>query len=187
MQINKRITLIKYLNNSNLSIYDFEQIQTVYTLSNSNYLIWNRNSFEFGEEQDFLSFEYGKSYIIVSASGANYTIETGVSDTLDSVTITNTRQADIYKGSSAEIQNYGNIQTAYKVSDNGEFWNIWNRNSFEFGEEQDFNSFVDDGVYLIISSSVPYSLWSSTGSEVYELTTEAGETLMTEDNYLLVV
>jgi hypothetical protein len=187
MIINKRITLIKYLNSTNVSISSFQNIQTVYSLVDSVYKFWNKNSFNFGEEQDFYDFEYGKSYIIISENDSSYTIDVGSSDVLTTVVVSNAKQADIYKGPDLGIENYENITTVYKVSDLGNSWNLWNKISYSFGEEQDFYNFVDNGLYILISNNVPYTLWSSDSGEEHELATEAGESLMTEDNYVLIV
>ncbi len=190
MQINKSTTLIKYLNQNSQSIASFSQIKTVYRLQNNTFQEFNALKFESGDGADFENFENGKSYLIFTESDANFTLETGSTSSLTGIQITATQQIDFFGDSSFPIVDLPNVYTVYKTSE-GSGWNnglqIWNRVQFEAGDGADFENFENGKVYIIFSTSVPYTLWPQEPIDptVYVLKTENDDLIMTEDGYLL--
>jgi len=188
MQINKRITLIKYLNQSPQSIASFSQIKTVYTISQNNFIRFNSVDFENGEPQDFENFENGKSYIVISEDNANFELNTGSTSSLTNIQITSIKQIDIYLAdSSYPIINLPNVNIVYTVSQSGNNFTRFSAVDFQNDEPQDFENFENGKVYIIFSSSVPYTLWPQEPIDptVYVLKTENDDFIMTEDGYLL--
>lgn len=96
---------------------------------------------------------------------------------------------DLYKGISANIyNNYSYARIVYSLSDIqtwGNAFTEYKRDQYEALGVADFENFIDGKVYIIISSSVPYTFWSAPESNVYLLTTEDGELITTEDGYVL--
>jgi hypothetical protein len=194
MLINKRINLIKYLNQTSLNIATFNstignKITYVYTINGNVFDTWNKEQYDAVGVADFESFQYGKSYIILTENNASFNLDVGDQESLDGVSITNTLQMDLYKDVSSNIyNNYSYVRIAYSLSD-GQTWSNtfteYRREEYEALGVADFEDFIDDKVYIIISSSVPYTFWSAPESNTYLLTTEDGELITTEDGYVL--
>lgn len=194
MIINKRINLIKYLNQNSLNIATFNdtvnnKITYVYRVQGNAFITWNREQYDAIGVADFETFEYGKSYIIITENNASFNLDVGDQESLDGVSVTNALQIDLYKGVSSNIyQNYSYVRIAYSLSDSQAWGNsfiTYNKEEYDSIGVADFENFIDGKVYIIISSSVPYTLWSAPESNIYLLTTEDGEIITTEDGYAL--
>jgi hypothetical protein len=173
MLINKKITLLKFYRETRLEISSIQgSIQTVYRLKNNYFSIWNKNSYNFGEEQDFYFLEKDNEYIVISDFPTNDSDSDSIYDTsfsyeidigennLDYEFVVNSKQICLYKGEVLSLGIFKNqIVNIYRVSDSGDSYLLWNSNSFNFGEEQDFNVFLNNQFYYIISKSNSYILW----------------------------
>jgi hypothetical protein len=188
MTINKRITLIKYLNQTSQTIVSFPQISAVCTLQGDTFISWNKEEYEL-IGADFVNFEYGKSYLIFTQNNANFNLDIGDQNSLNNVNITSLKQIDLYKGSNISVIDKESIKVVYAEVTSGS----WNNSLLKWSREEydiigaDFENFEDGKVYFIISSVVPYSLWPNEPLDpnVYLLKTEADEFITTEDGYIL--
>lgn len=191
MLINKKLTFIKYLNSTNILISSIPQIKKVQKLNNQGlFESWDKITDAAGGELPFLYFENGQSYIVVSqlSLGQSYELNIGDSSILTSIDITKNKQVDIYKGSNYDISNITQIDKIYKVNAAGTAYSRWTKILWQAGAVQDFDYLEDNTVYLIISSSVPYTLWppEDVNPNSYSIMTEDGYAITTEDGYLLV-
>lgn len=168
MLINKKISILKYYKDSSLYIGSLPiQVQTVYKLQNNFFNIWNRNSYEFGEDQDFYFLEKDNSYIVISninisnseINSGPYEIDVGESNE-DYEFVVNNKQICLYKGNTLSLDVFkNNIINIYKVSSTGEGYLVWNSLSYNFGEIQDFISLLNNELYFIVSKNTSYVLW----------------------------
>lgn len=192
MLINKKTTFIKYLNPTNIEIFSIPQIKRVQLINpaGSQFIIWNRSSVNLGVEPPFSYLESGNSYVIISdlSPGQSYELDAGDPSSLSSIEITKIRQIDIYKGTDYEISARNQINKVTRVNTATGAIQVWRRSVWVNGVSQAFEYLIDNNVYFIESSSVPYTLWpiEPVDPTAYSIITEDGYAITTEDGYLLI-
>jgi hypothetical protein len=160
MIINKRISFLKYYNETKLNISSIQQnIKTIYKLQNNSFYVWDKFGYNLGEEQDFYYLEKNNSYIIISINdNVNYQIDIGQSNESYEF-IVNKRQICLYKGGNLKLNVFkNNIINIYKVENSFGFL-VWNSFGESIGEIQDFNEIEDGKLYYVVSKTIDYSFW----------------------------
>lgn len=158
MLIDKKITLIKYYRNTPTNLSSLSNnLVVAYKVSSNNFLRWSSEEYEAGINGDFEFLEKGGNYILIKKENINFDLDIGTEDETAEFVV-NKLQICIYKGLPLSISFFkDNISNVYKI-ENNQFLR-WNSKEYEVGIGVDFDTFIEDEIYLIFSKEPSYVLW----------------------------